>query len=310
MTARFWQCLLLLEAALAALVAPALARLAAVPMIPAWVIGLMLWQVLLIACTYAGAGAIDRMHGGRSAHGALLQAPLVVAREFCALGWLQWRMAIEPYVGDRAPRDERARTSPVLLLHGILCNRAVWCRIRRRLLAAGFGPVVALNLEPAYGSIDAQAESAARALEDLQKTSEARPVIVIAHSMGGLVARAAMRAMTPAQIRATFAALVTIATPHHGSGMARLLRGAAPTQLAYGSSWLAELNLSQQDAMPVPVISIYSLDDNLVAPRASSRLPGAQELALPGLGHFAMLLSGRVWRELRQALQPWASSAT
>ena len=74
-----------------------------------------------------------------------------------------------------------------------------------------------------------------------------------------------------------------------------------------GSSWLVALNHAQQGVVPVPVISIYSHDDNLVAPRINMRLPGAEARALPGLGHFAMLMSETVWRELRQALRPFVA---
>ncbi len=305
MTARFWQWLLLAEGVLAALAAGTLSWLTAVPLVLAWILYLMLWQGLWIAVTYVAAVVIDRVHGRRNVIGSLLRAPRVVVQEFCTLGWLKWRMAFEPFVRKRERHDDRAGSNPVLLLHGVLCNQAVWSYIRRQLLAAGFAPVVAINLEPTLGSIDLQAVSALRALEALQKTCNARPVIVITHSMGGLVARAAMRTLTPAQIRATFAALITLATPHHGSELARLLPGTAPKQMVPGSSWLVALNQAQQGAMPVPVISIYSHDDNLVAPRATARLPGASTLGLPGLGHFAMLMSAPVWRELRQALQPF-----
>jgi predicted alpha/beta hydrolase family esterase len=167
--------------------------------------------------------------------------------------------------------------------------------------------VVAINLEPTLGSIDAQAVAALRAIEALQKTCNAKPVIVITHSMGGLVARAAMRTLTPAQIRTHFAALITLATPHQGSELARLLPGTAPKQMVPGSSWLVALDQAQapQGVLPVPAISIYSHDDNLVAPRVNMRQPGAEVRALSGLGHFTMLMSARVWRELSQALQPF-----
>jgi len=304
-TARFWQWLLLAEGALAALAAGTLSWLTAVPLILAWILYFLLWQALWIAATYVGAVVIDRVHGRRDVFQSLLRAPRIIAQEFWTLGWLKWRMAFEPFARKRERHDDRAGSNPVLLLHGVLCNRAVWSYLRRRLLAAGFAPVVAINLEPTLGSIDVQAVSALRTLDALQKTCNSRPVIVITHSMGGLVARAAMRTLTPAQIREYFAALITIATPHHGSELARLLPGTAPKQMVPGSSWLVALNQAQQGVTPVPVISIYSHDDNLVAPRISMRLPGAEALALPGLGHFAMLTSARVWRELRRALQPF-----
>jgi predicted alpha/beta hydrolase family esterase len=305
-TARFWQWLLLLEVALAALAAFSLPWLTTVPLILAWVLYFMLLQVLLIAAAYVGAVAIDFAHGRRDVFGSVLRAPWVIAYEFCVLGWLQWRMAIEPYTRRGDSHLELSGSNPVLLLHGVLCNRAVWSFIRRRLLGVGFGPVIALNLEPTLSSIDVQAVAVARALEALQEERCAAPVIVISHSMGGLVARAAIRTMTSEQIAERIAALITVATPHYGSDMARLFRGAAAQQLVPGSSWLVGLNKAQWSAMQMPVVSIYSHDDNLVAPRDSAVMPGAEARGLNGLGHFSLLMSGRVWRELRQALQPFA----
>lgn len=302
MTARIWQCLLLAEGALAALAAITLSCPAAMPLGAAWVLYLALLHALSITATYAGAVAIDRAHGQRDLLGSLLRAPRVIAQEFWVLGWLQWRMAFEPLTRER--HDYGSGKHPVLLLHGVLCNRAVWAYMRRRLLGAGFGPVVAINLEPTLSSIDAQAVAALRALEDIRQRCNSTPVIVVTHSMGGLVARAALRTLQPAQAAAAVAALITIGTPHHGSELARLLPGAAPKQMVPGSPWLAALNNAAPGA--VPVTSIYSDDDNLVAPRASQRLPVAQVRRLSGLGHFTTLISAGVWGELRQALQPFA----
>ena len=163
MTARFWQWLLLAEGVLAALAAGTLSWLTAVPLVAAWIVYLLLLQALWIALTYVGAVIIDRAHGRRDVFGSLLRAPRVIAQEFCTLGWLKWWMALEPIARNRERHDDSTGSNPVLLLHGVLCNRAVWSHIRRRLLAAGFAPVVAIDVEPTLGSIDAQAVSALRA---------------------------------------------------------------------------------------------------------------------------------------------------
>ena len=55
------------------------------------------------------------------------------------------------------------------------------------------------------------------------------------------------------------------------------------------STWLATLNSEQEGRFPVPISSICSLDDNLVAPAASARLAGADLFELRGIGHLSLL---------------------
>jgi hypothetical protein len=56
---------------------------------------------------------------------------------------------------------------------------------------------------------------------------------------------------------------------------------------------------------PVPVSSVFSLDDNFVSPATSAQLAGAAAYPLRGLGHFGLLQSRRgaepVLRALREA---------
>ncbi|MFN7780641.1 MAG: esterase/lipase family protein, partial [Betaproteobacteria bacterium] len=80
----------------------------------------------------------------------------------------------------------------VLLIHGYVCNRAVW----RPLLASGKLAgcnVATVNLEPVFGSIDAYAAVIDAAVERLRADSGAAQVVLVCHSMGGLAARAYLR---------------------------------------------------------------------------------------------------------------------
>jgi pimeloyl-ACP methyl ester carboxylesterase len=56
-----------------------------------------------------------------------------------------------------------------------------------------------------------------------------------------------------------------------------------------GNAWLAELERRRPDALAIPWLAIWSTHDNIVAPAASARLEGADELRLEGIGHLAML---------------------
>jgi pimeloyl-ACP methyl ester carboxylesterase len=217
-----------------------------------------------------------------------MQALRVCFSEAPAFGLAKLAMSIEPWrtIAERSPAIVTRSVRPVLLVHGVLCNRAVWGPLQRRLRAAGFAPIRAVNLEPPAAEIDAVAVQLQSELAALRRESQGRRVAVVAHSMGGLVARAAMRRGASDSI----SQLITLGTPHHGSVLARFVPGPAGEQFQPRSPWLQALN-AQESLSAVPVTSIYSEHDNLIAPAQSAILEGAESLALRSLGHFAMLRS-------------------
>jgi len=188
---------------------------------------------------------------------------------------------------------------PVILLHGIYCNAASWWWMRRRLDCRGIGPVYALDVEPPLGSIDGFARQLARFIGHVRTATGAERVVLVGHSMGGLVARACMAlpGLAP-QVEK----LLTIGSPHHGSRHARLGIGANSRQLETGSDWLCRLN-ADPASLAVPIVSIYSRHDNFVAPQESAVLPGARLIALEGVGHLALLFDRVVGRSLCDAIE-------
>jgi hypothetical protein len=70
-----------------------------------------------------------------------------------------------------------------------------------------------------------------------------------------------------------------------------------------GSEFLAALEASEAQGARVEALSIYSPHDNMVAPQASSRLPWARNVALPGLGHISIAQSQALLRVLLPELE-------
>jgi pimeloyl-ACP methyl ester carboxylesterase len=106
--------------------------------------------------------------------------------------------------------------------------------------------------------------------------------------MGALVARAYLQRHGAARV----AALVTLAAPHHGTQVARIALGRNARQMQPDSEWLRCLNAGP--IPPIPVASIWTVDDEILAPPDTSRLPGARETILSGLGHMAVAFSPAV----------------
>jgi pimeloyl-ACP methyl ester carboxylesterase len=288
MAARFWRFLLGWQLVYAAVVTAALASaasLSAAQLVPTALVAMISAPCLLVAGSFIAGRVATRREGGER-HAPLRGLSTALLRETLAFCATTFASIAEPC--RQAPREDAGRAaaaSPVLLIHGIVCNRAVWRPLLARLAARGFAPVRALNLEPLFADIDTHAASVVQALRELQRASDGRPVAIVAHSMGGLVARAALRVCAPGLV----SRIVTIASPHHGTALARLFRSAPARQMRPGSAWLQALNASQEGHWPVPVTSIYSLHDNLVTPPHTAALTGARLHELTGLGHLSLL---------------------
>lgn len=204
--------------------------------------------------------------------------------------------------GMLRPRLQAARSIsgaglPVLLVHGYVCNGGYWTKLSRQLAQAGIVHK-AVDLEPINADIDAYAVQVEQALRALCALTGKPQAIIVAHSMGGLVARAWLRHYGAARV----AKIITIGTPHHGTALANLAAGANARQMSRigdaPSGWLAQLAASETPETRALITSIYSHHDNIVAPQASAHLPGARNIAFGGIGHVALASDARVLRQL------------
>jgi triacylglycerol esterase/lipase EstA (alpha/beta hydrolase family) len=186
---------------------------------------------------------------------------------------------------DKAQASPHRRL-PVLLLHGYVCNRGFMLPLRRYLHAHGIS-AYSHNLEPVYTGIDNYADALDRRIEEILAAAGAGKLVILAHSMGGLVARAYLRKHGARHV----AKLITLGTPHHGAVTARLGAGENARQMVPGNAWLQRLN---EEALALPVVSVFSYQDNVVSPQESSILAGAKIVPLSGMGHVSMPFSRRV----------------
>jgi triacylglycerol esterase/lipase EstA (alpha/beta hydrolase family) len=208
--------------------------------------------------------------------------------------YLPWeRLALR---ADPVPRP--TERIPVVLVHGYYANRGYFRPLVRALEARGIGPIFVPSATSVLAPIEVFADELHERIEAIAAGTGQPRMVVVGHSMGGLVARAYLARHGGARL----ARLVTLGSPHHGSVLAHLGLGANARQMLPGSDFLARL---ESDAATVPpgTVSIYSCHDNMVMPQASSRLAGARNVALPGLGHIAMLRSPRVAAALLEALE-------
>lgn len=181
----------------------------------------------------------------------------------------------------------QARGLPVLLIHGYGCNSGYWRPMSDQLRAAGISHY-GIDLEPPGAAIDDFAPQVQAAVEHLCAVTGSAQVIILAHSMGGLVARAYLRHHGADRI----ARVITLGTPHHGTVLADLGPGSNAVQMRCGSDWLGTLDAFETagdaNLQRNLFCSIYSVHDNIVAPQNSSELPGARNLVFGAIGHVAL----------------------
>ncbi len=215
--------------------------------------------------------------------------------------------------GSADPADEHERAA-VLLLHGFFCNGGFFWRMRRALVRAGVDHVYTLNMEPPFGSITGFSRQASARIEAIRTATGCRKVIIVAHSMGGLVARR-MRELNLSQD--AVAGLITLGTPHHGTWHARILASVVTRQMRLNlpveketpsNPWLDRLNADEFDPLPYPVTSIYSYQDNIIAPQDSAALGMAENLPMKGVGHLEMAFSRRVVEAVVTRVLEWRAA--
>jgi triacylglycerol esterase/lipase EstA (alpha/beta hydrolase family) len=202
---------------------------------------------------------------------------------------------LQPWLAPRDPGRIVRGVVPVLFVHGIYCNAGVWYRLLAFLRGAGTPNLFCVNLAPPLAGIDHFAAQLARRAGQVCQACGTQRIIVVAHSMGGLVARA-WRARLGGQALA--ACMVSIATPHRGSRLAGLVPGRCAAEMVPGGEWLARLEADEAGLPGVSSSCIFSWHDSLVAPQDSALLPGAQAMELERLGHMQLLLEPAVHREV------------
>ena len=166
----------------------------------------------------------------------------------------------------------------VVFIHGFVCNRGFWTPWLRRLNGHSRA-IAAVNLEPAFASIDHYVAVIDQAVAAVTESSGLPPVLVC-HSMGGLAARAWLRTSSVGRIHR----IVTIASPHQGTWLARFSHTRNGCEMKIASDWLRQLQLDTQ-ACESAFTCWYSNCDNVVFPSSMATLPGADNRFVHGLAH-------------------------
>lgn len=182
---------------------------------------------------------------------------------------------------------------PVIFIHGYFQNRADFIWLARQFRKASKGPLYGFNY-PWFEAVDRNVPRLAKFVGRVCAESGADRVILVAHSLGGLIALEYAHSPDGAQ---RVAQCITIGTPHAGVKWRGPILGKVAKELREGGEFTVE---RRERTVSTPTLSIYSTHDNIVHPPSTSELAsrGGDDVAIDGLGHLSLLYSPEVAKVL------------
>lgn len=199
--------------------------------------------------------------------------------------------------------DGRGDGASVLLLHGFAGTPRMLHPLSLYLRRELERPTIDLALGIGFGDI----RDLACTIHRLLVERDVRRCDVVGYSMGGLIASYLVKCLDQGQ---RVRRVITLGTPHHGvpwfSDWGRLAAGwcRSAAQMRAGSPFLEQL-LRLPPPRGVTILSIAGEKDWIV-PADAARLEGAgyRNLVVPGLTHWSLLTSRRVFRCVAHVLEP------
>jgi triacylglycerol esterase/lipase EstA (alpha/beta hydrolase family) len=188
---------------------------------------------------------------------------------------------------------------PLLLVHGVIHNHSAFIHMKRGLQTAGFKNVFTVNYTTRHGYFPKMVHQLSQRVNEVMEITRSDRIDIVAHSLGGLVARSYM---VNGEGRGKIASLVTLGTPHRGTKLSPLLKtflgGPLFRDLRVGSKLIEQLN-SHSLPRDSKIVSIYSKNDWTIWPQTNCQVDGFpseafQSYEVNSVGHMGLLYSSKV----------------
>ena len=192
--------------------------------------------------------------------------------------------------------------TPILLLHGMADNHSIFALLRRGLQRRGFTQVFSMNYSVRTTDVRTAAAQLAEEVEAIVEETHYERIHIVAHSLGGLVARYyATRLGGDERVHT----VVTLGSPHHGTLMAHLLPTKIARQLRPGSPLLKELEQPAPDCR-TRFIVMWSNTDEAILPSEGTQLRHRDldviDVPLEGVGHLSLPILPSVVHQISTSL--------
>ncbi|MCC8193066.1 MAG: alpha/beta hydrolase, partial [Deltaproteobacteria bacterium] len=191
-------------------------------------------------------------------------------------------------------KEDTEDLPPVLLVHGLYHNPSGWIFLRGHLLRSGFRKIHTMRYSCRKTDINAITYALDTAVRDLEAQSPAKKLLLVGHSLGGLLIRNWL-ATRENQTRVLGA--VTLGAPHRGSKMAALAFGKLGRSLSPANPFFADLARTESEAS-IPCISLVAEADTMVLPQRNlvPVTKGWEMRLTPYTTHAGLMTKGAVCR--------------
>jgi len=214
-----------------------------------------------------------------------------------------WRCWSLRYTGTQETTQESPFTlegeAPIILVHGYLNTNTGWIDFRKALEKEKLGPIYAPTLHSSSQDIRRSAIEIAQLVEEVREQNDGKPVILIGHSMGGIICAYCTQHIAP---RGSVKAVFTLASPLRGTKTATLGFGRAGSQMRCDSRFLKSLNAQLTYQPKAAYFCLGSRSDQVVRPcRNSFYKEPDDEIHFhlyTDIGHQSFLFSEDVMRDV------------
>ncbi len=179
---------------------------------------------------------------------------------------------------------------PVVFIHGLYHNATAWVFYRRWMRRHGVTDVHSFQYNSMKYVLEDLLDQLDVFMNRILAEQKAESVIIVGHSLGGLIGRAYLNRVAD---RSLVSALVTLGTPHQGSKLSVLGIGRLARSLEFKGPMIRDVESGFAASCRVPRLAFYSPVDNMVLPNDALRTddPGWAFIETKGMSHVSMLYS-------------------
>lgn len=187
---------------------------------------------------------------------------------------------------------------PILFVHGWSESSSVWKTMIGRFEKDGWKKSELSNYSyntSTSNKVTAETEVKVR-VEALIKNTGAAKVDIIAHSMGSLNSRWYIKFLGG---ESTVDEWVSLGGPNHGTDTANFCFSAACTEMRIGSTFLSELNATDETPGAVNYGTWWSPCDSIINPDSSVALTGATNTKTACISHTDLMNDATVYGQVK-----------
>lgn len=213
-------------------------------------------------------------------------AASILTYELYPLGVVSRSLPTFPSLGLRPTQPRR----PILFIHGIFHNRSTFAWLKQRLHSKGYRRFKEMDLMTSLRPIPELAEQVARETQILLKNKEFSEIDIVAHSMGGVIARYFVQLLGGDGLVKN---LITLGTPHQGTEWSKYSILPHLRELQPQSKTLELLNQCSPPKL-TRAIAVSGALDIVIRPKDCTWWNGVRNIHLSHVGHAGLLFSRRV----------------